>query len=629
MPTFGMAQMPPSPDIVTDPKPRPGPVFVFDTVDLPSAAGLIVSGVPTGPDAGYSTREPLLSDDGKVFLQIAIDRSSASTAGTKSYPRYVVRAIDLSSGTSRDVYRTPADRAASCTDPGDVQWPFATISPDGGRALFHIQEFEPITADTCVARRDEIALLDLKTSVATPVVVPGSRNAAASSSLDVVAWIESPTAGSPDPRVCTVRSGVRTCKSVNDPSLGTGGPATDASVALAGDGSVLLLGRGRRGALEARLLQPDSLTPLGDASDTFRGPATLAAGECAIRECGQLMLSHVGSEAGYFLLGKDVATDGGYGRAVLIGLGGDGKRVIIDPVLDVLGRPESGYRLGDLWALLRAPSLYSAADFNRSAAMNFGLPAPALAIVPVPSGLTPGPFEEIGDFCRRYNALCASLNAIVVRGDLAVVAWGVGDAFGTLALAHLSWDRRLDGNPIGRRLEMEGSAVLSVSRNGRHVATVDLARPTSRILVYDALAFPVTKFNPIVVDPPPTEAACCGGGEMGCFIATAVYGDSEHPDVLRLRRFRDDVLSVSEVGRAFVRNYYLFSPPAARFVERNQWLRPPLAMVLGAVVVVVEQPRWALVVVLVVPAGLLIGRLRRRPSHASDRLDAMPVGSHR
>lgn len=53
------------------------------------------------------------------------------------------------------------------------------------------------------------------------------------------------------------------------------------------------------------------------------------------------------------------------------------------------------------------------------------------------------------------------------------------------------------------------------------------------------------------------------GGPGGCYIATAVYGDYDAPQVLTLRRFRDDVLMESVLGRAFVRVYYKLSPPVA------------------------------------------------------------------
>lgn len=46
----------------------------------------------------------------------------------------------------------------------------------------------------------------------------------------------------------------------------------------------------------------------------------------------------------------------------------------------------------------------------------------------------------------------------------------------------------------------------------------------------------------------------------GCYIATMAYGDYDHPSVIVLRRFRDDRLMQSAIGRAFVSLYYKVSP---------------------------------------------------------------------
>ncbi len=52
-----------------------------------------------------------------------------------------------------------------------------------------------------------------------------------------------------------------------------------------------------------------------------------------------------------------------------------------------------------------------------------------------------------------------------------------------------------------------------------------------------------------------------------CYIATAVYGSYDAPEVRVLRRFRDEVLSRTMPGRAFIRTYYAVSPPFARRLE--------------------------------------------------------------
>lgn len=46
----------------------------------------------------------------------------------------------------------------------------------------------------------------------------------------------------------------------------------------------------------------------------------------------------------------------------------------------------------------------------------------------------------------------------------------------------------------------------------------------------------------------------------GCYIATMAYGDYDHPQVLKLRQFRDEVLDKSTFGKLFIKTYYHYSP---------------------------------------------------------------------
>jgi cold shock CspA family protein/predicted RNA-binding Zn-ribbon protein involved in translation (DUF1610 family) len=67
----------------------------------------------------------------------------------------------------------------------------------------------------------------------------------------------------------------------------------------------------------------------------------------------------------------------------------------------------------------------------------------------------------------------------------------------------------------------------------------------------------------------------CGGTfkDFGwCFIATAVYGDYEAPEVIALRRFRDEALQPSLLGQWFISIYYGLSPPIARFISKKPFI---------------------------------------------------------
>lgn len=58
-----------------------------------------------------------------------------------------------------------------------------------------------------------------------------------------------------------------------------------------------------------------------------------------------------------------------------------------------------------------------------------------------------------------------------------------------------------------------------------------------------------------------------------CFVVTATLGDSNHPDVVFLRRFRDQYMRRSRKGRAFIACYYRIGPIAAAVIERSSVLK--------------------------------------------------------
>ncbi len=51
-----------------------------------------------------------------------------------------------------------------------------------------------------------------------------------------------------------------------------------------------------------------------------------------------------------------------------------------------------------------------------------------------------------------------------------------------------------------------------------------------------------------------------GSGASGCYVATMVYGSYDADEVWVLRRFRDNFLQHSQVGRWFINWYYSWSP---------------------------------------------------------------------
>jgi len=62
-----------------------------------------------------------------------------------------------------------------------------------------------------------------------------------------------------------------------------------------------------------------------------------------------------------------------------------------------------------------------------------------------------------------------------------------------------------------------------------------------------------------------------GREKKGCYVATAIYGSYDCPEVWVLRRFRDESLSISPFGRAFVRTYYAISPTVVKRFGNKAW----------------------------------------------------------
>lgn len=58
-----------------------------------------------------------------------------------------------------------------------------------------------------------------------------------------------------------------------------------------------------------------------------------------------------------------------------------------------------------------------------------------------------------------------------------------------------------------------------------------------------------------------------------CYIATAVYGSYNCPQVWVLRRFRDHKLAKTWYGRLFIRTYYALSPTLVRWFGEADWFQ--------------------------------------------------------
>lgn len=69
-----------------------------------------------------------------------------------------------------------------------------------------------------------------------------------------------------------------------------------------------------------------------------------------------------------------------------------------------------------------------------------------------------------------------------------------------------------------------------------------------------------------ITEAPKAKSGCC-------YVATAVYGSYDCPEVWTLRRFRDDTLAETWYGRAFVKTYYAISPTLVKWFGHTEWFK--------------------------------------------------------
>lgn len=90
----------------------------------------------------------------------------------------------------------------------------------------------------------------------------------------------------------------------------------------------------------------------------------------------------------------------------------------------------------------------------------------------------------------------------------------------------------------------------------------------------------VRNTSPSIVPGNPAPATTPSKQKEGCYIATAVYGSYNAPEVLVLRRFRDETLQKTALGRWFIRTYYRWSPAIAEKLRNAKRLNRMVRKIL-------------------------------------------------
>ncbi|MCX6228043.1 MAG: hypothetical protein NTV75_02485 [Bacteroidia bacterium] len=74
----------------------------------------------------------------------------------------------------------------------------------------------------------------------------------------------------------------------------------------------------------------------------------------------------------------------------------------------------------------------------------------------------------------------------------------------------------------------------------------------------------------------------------GCYIATMAYGSYEHPQVIELRKFRDNTLSKTAFGRGFIRIYYKYSPKLVELLKDKHLVNQSIKSVLNTLIRIIK-----------------------------------------
>lgn len=85
-----------------------------------------------------------------------------------------------------------------------------------------------------------------------------------------------------------------------------------------------------------------------------------------------------------------------------------------------------------------------------------------------------------------------------------------------------------------------------------------------------------------------TTSSSSSGSSGGCYIATMAYGSYEHPQVLQLRKFRDETLSSSAFGRRFISAYYKVSPKLVELLKGKQKINSAIRTLLNTFIRIIK-----------------------------------------
>ena len=107
--------------------------------------------------------------------------------------------------------------------------------------------------------------------------------------------------------------------------------------------------------------------------------------------------------------------------------------------------------------------------------------------------------------------------------------------------------------------------------NGGYVPEYSLTREAKEANIDEIMKYhqKIKEIDPSYEIPARPAAPATGG----CYVATAVYGSYDCPQVWTLRRYRDNTLASTWYGRAFIYTYYAISPTLVKWFGDTNWFK--------------------------------------------------------
>jgi len=145
----------------------------------------------------------------------------------------------------------------------------------------------------------------------------------------------------------------------------------------------------------------------------------------------------------------------------------------------------------------------------------------------------------------------------------------VRNATATFSIMYMLGDciDKLWKNDAEIRKYAESAWKTAIDGHSRAIKSIPISDRENVKKVILAYSEKVKKYDPDYIVPSAATTS------EGCYVATAVYGSYDCPEVWTLRRFRDYSLAKTLGGRIFIKVYYAISPTLVRWFGYTEWFK--------------------------------------------------------